>query len=276
MTTKSTVGPKRPEVLALWGRALMPADVVSGSEERRERLVRVVSHAMVRPVRGGRAWNTGFRGTAVASAAACLMLLAVGAGLARTAGRWKVMRFELGHDPPVEARIAPSAGPREAGLRPSPPGAPSSTAKCVSSAPAGPVEMPIAADVHVAATHSPFAPKPLLDPSPPALAPSSPSAAPADVPAPAIAQTDLADQNRLFAEAMSARKRGGSADALDALEQFVRSYPHSPLAQDAYVERFRILSEAGDRAAAARAARAYLTLFPRGFAREEADSLASD
>jgi hypothetical protein len=87
--------------------------------------------------------------------------------------------------------------------------------------------------------------------------------------------TELATQNRLFAEAMDAREHD-PARAARLLEDFIRRYPASPLTQDAYVERFRTLAQQGDRAAASRAARAYLTLYRGGFARDEARALAFD
>lgn len=87
-------------------------------------------------------------------------------------------------------------------------------------------------------------------------------------------QAALANQNRLFAEAMNARDHGDRGGAIALLDEFIQRYPAAPLAQDAYVERFRVLSEMGKHAAAARAARSYLALYPNGFACEEARQLA--
>jgi hypothetical protein len=86
--------------------------------------------------------------------------------------------------------------------------------------------------------------------------------------------TELASQNSLFAAAMSARDRGDRPRAVALLEEFCRRYPMSPLTQDAYVARFRVLSQAGDRAAATKAARSYLARYGDGFAAEEARALA--
>jgi hypothetical protein len=86
--------------------------------------------------------------------------------------------------------------------------------------------------------------------------------------------TELANQNRLFAEAMSARDRGDGAHAVALLEDFVRKYPVCPLTEDAYVARFRVLSRMGDRAGAAKAARGYLALYPDGLAGQEARALS--
>jgi hypothetical protein len=88
-------------------------------------------------------------------------------------------------------------------------------------------------------------------------------------------ETELASQNRLFAEAMDACEHGDPARAARLLDDFVRRNPaSSPLTQDAYVERFHTLAQLGDRPAASRAAHAYLTLYRSGFARDEARALA--
>jgi hypothetical protein len=87
-------------------------------------------------------------------------------------------------------------------------------------------------------------------------------------------QAVLANQNRLFSEAMNARDRGDRSGAIGLLDDFIQRYPAAPLAQDAYVERFRVLAEMGKHAAATRAARSYLALYPNGFAGEEARRLA--
>jgi hypothetical protein len=72
---------------------------------------------------------------------------------------------------------------------------------------------------------------------------------------------------------MNARDRGNRALSVTLLDEFCSRYPASPLAQDAYVARFRILSQTGDRAAAARAASAYLAQYASGFASHEAAAL---
>jgi len=85
--------------------------------------------------------------------------------------------------------------------------------------------------------------------------------------------TELADQNRLFLEAMSARDRGARARAVALLDEFIVRYPACPLTEDAHVARFRVLSQS-DRGAAAKAARRYLVLYPEGLASQEARALA--
>jgi len=89
-----------------------------------------------------------------------------------------------------------------------------------------------------------------------------------------LGPTDLANQNQLFSDAMNARDHGDRARAGALLEEFVRRYPSSPLTQDAYVARFRVLTQAGDHAGAALAARSYLALYGNGFAAEEARAVA--
>ncbi len=85
---------------------------------------------------------------------------------------------------------------------------------------------------------------------------------------------ELANQNRLFSEAMGARDRGDAARAVTLLDNFIVKYPACPLAEDAHIARFRVL-EQGDRGAAAKAARSYLAVYPEGLAGEEARALAT-
>jgi hypothetical protein len=126
--------------------------------------------------------------------------------------------------------------------------------------------------LHRGRTVSALKPEPTASTSRSTRHESTPNSSPA--PEPAVAATDLAEQNHSFAEAMLARERGDLAGAVRILDSFARRYPGSPLAQDASVERFRALARLGDHAAAAREARRYLTLYQNGFARDEARSLA--
>jgi hypothetical protein len=103
---------------------------------------------------------------------------------------------------------------------------------------------------------------------------ASPVAGPDALRGAPVAQTALAQQNRIFAQAMTVRVRGNGAEAIEMLEAFIQRYPASPLTQDAHVELFRGFVQMGDRAAAARAARRYLALYGDGFARDEARALA--
>ena len=94
---------------------------------------------------------------------------------------------------------------------------------------------------------------------------------------PKIASTDpsvLAEQNRLFAAAASARRRGDDRSALTSLNQLLTRFPDSPLAPEARVERFRTLKRMGDDQEAAREARRYLLEQRNGAAQDEARDVA--
>ncbi len=130
---------------------------------------------------------------------------------------------------------------------------------------------------------------------PPAVAAPAPSAAPmktrptaAVVPheakepeaAPAPATKDdvagtLAEENRLFETAVEARNQGNDYEAITRLTELLDRYPSAPLASEARVERMRALERTGHVIEAAREARLYLSDFPHGFARAEAQSLVS-
>lgn len=84
------------------------------------------------------------------------------------------------------------------------------------------------------------------------------------------ATTSLADQNRLLQAALSSKRAGRDADALSALDELLAKYPASSHAQDAHVERFRILERMKRHDEAVTEARLYLAMYPGGFARTEA------
>ncbi|HEY2409630.1 MAG TPA: FecR domain-containing protein [Polyangiaceae bacterium] len=84
----------------------------------------------------------------------------------------------------------------------------------------------------------------------------------------------LADENRSFQDALDARNRGDDARAAESFARLVARYPHSSLAEEAEVERFRALKRLGQTAPAAAAARRYLAAYPVGFARDEARAVA--
>jgi ferric-dicitrate binding protein FerR (iron transport regulator) len=84
----------------------------------------------------------------------------------------------------------------------------------------------------------------------------------------------LAEQNDLFDEAMRAKRAGDLSGALAKLDRLRSTYPGGPLAENAEVERMRILVST-NRAQAAQAAREYLRRRPSGFARAEAEALVS-
>jgi ferric-dicitrate binding protein FerR (iron transport regulator) len=84
--------------------------------------------------------------------------------------------------------------------------------------------------------------------------------------------SDLREQNDLFGRAMRAKRRGASAEAIEGFATFVARYPSSSLVESALVQRMRVLRDA-DPALAVRAARQYLSRYPKGFARNEAEAI---
>lgn len=96
-----------------------------------------------------------------------------------------------------------------------------------------------------------------------------PAASPA-VPAP---RGTLAQANALLASALEASREGNDTLALARLDELLRRFPDSPVADNARVERFRTLRRLGRDREAARAASKYLKGDPDGFARDEARDL---
>jgi ferric-dicitrate binding protein FerR (iron transport regulator) len=84
--------------------------------------------------------------------------------------------------------------------------------------------------------------------------------------------SSLGEQNDMFADAMAAKRRGDSGEALADFERFLARYPASPLAESATVERMRLLRSTDSWRAPA-AARQYLGRYPNGFARAEAQTI---
>jgi hypothetical protein len=82
----------------------------------------------------------------------------------------------------------------------------------------------------------------------------------------------LTEQNDLFAQAVGLRRTGDRAGALRAYQELIARFPSSPLAENAMVERMRLLAGAKDPQASIEARR-YLTRYPRGFAVTEAQQL---
>jgi ferric-dicitrate binding protein FerR (iron transport regulator) len=112
----------------------------------------------------------------------------------------------------------------------------------------------------------PPVPKTAIAPPRPAGHDGTQAAAPAP-------RSRLGEENQLLATAIAASKGGDFTGAVATLDDLLRRFPASTLAQEAHVERFRALARS-DRAAAAREARLYLALYPDGFARDEAKGLA--
>jgi hypothetical protein len=100
-----------------------------------------------------------------------------------------------------------------------------------------------------------------------------PTPAPKAAPAVVDAST-LAEQNKLFRLAIDARNRSDDERAVKHFDALLAKFPHSALAQEARVERFRALKRLGRNREAARAARRYLMDHTNGFAKDEARGLA--
>ncbi len=82
----------------------------------------------------------------------------------------------------------------------------------------------------------------------------------------------LAAPNDLFAEGVARSRQGDTGGALRIYQELVARFPASPLAENAMVERMRLLAKTSDgRAEAAR----YLARYPRGFAVAEAQKVVA-
>ncbi|MEP7050609.1 MAG: FecR family protein [Pseudomonadota bacterium] len=81
----------------------------------------------------------------------------------------------------------------------------------------------------------------------------------------------LAEESRLFQDAIDARNRGDDARAVELFSHLVQRYPNY---EEAEVQLFRAEKRLGRTATAAAEARRYLGLHPQGFAHEEARALA--
>jgi hypothetical protein len=100
------------------------------------------------------------------------------------------------------------------------------------------------------------------------------AAAPATTPVPPANASDLTAQNDLFAAAVRAKKTGELREAARLFGKLMDEHPRGPLVESAAVQRMKALASV-DPAAGGRAAREYLARFPGGFARSDAEALAS-
>jgi TolA-binding protein len=82
----------------------------------------------------------------------------------------------------------------------------------------------------------------------------------------------LALQNDAFEAAMNARRASASEAAIAAFEQFRRDFPESPLVQDATLELMRLFGSQKNPRSEEEAQR-YLSTYPEGYARDEAQRL---
>jgi hypothetical protein len=84
--------------------------------------------------------------------------------------------------------------------------------------------------------------------------------------------SSLAAQTALFANASKAARRGEVASALAIYQELTTTYPSSALAENAIVERMRLL-RAGNPAVARQEAERYLARYPGGFGKSEAERI---
>ena len=85
----------------------------------------------------------------------------------------------------------------------------------------------------------------------------------------------FAAPNDLFAEGVAKRRQGDVSGALRAYRELLTRFPRSALAENALVERMRLLASTGDPATVPEAKR-YLARYPGGFAVKEAQRLAAE
>ncbi|MBI2394212.1 MAG: FecR domain-containing protein [Deltaproteobacteria bacterium] len=111
----------------------------------------------------------------------------------------------------------------------------------------------------------------------PSSAPVSPpkSLAGASSPKPTeVSASDLAEQNDMFAAAIAHKRAGNAHSAIVGFERLLARFPGCALAEQATVERFKLLAVT-DRSRAVDAARAYLHRYPGGYARRDAEAIVA-
>ncbi|HEX7598083.1 MAG TPA: FecR domain-containing protein, partial [Polyangia bacterium] len=139
--------------------------------------------------------------------------------------------------------------------------------------PVAPTE-PAKISVKAPVVHRPAHPRPVAS-VPTDLVAEAPAVEPMPKVVPSVPSvpSTLAVQNQLFAEATAAARSGHTRTALSMYERLESLYPDGPLAESSMVARLRLLR--GQDGEAARAvARRYLSRFPTGFARSEAQGLS--
>jgi TolA-binding protein len=113
--------------------------------------------------------------------------------------------------------------------------------------------------------------RPAPEPEPVREAPAAPPAPKVRAPH-ASRDAALAELNARYREAIAARRRGDVSSALKLFTDFYQQHPESQLAEAARVEALRLLGKS-DPAAARAAAEEYLSIYPKGFARDEARAM---
>ncbi len=237
------------ELFASMAREERPPEGVALREQRRARVVGSMRELHVRLVHERAPGFSARRMGRWLLIAATLALAST--ALARVGGLGSWMRPSTPEKPP-------------AGARPNPAGAAAPTV-AQAAAPRAHESAPAASE------------EPPLEPRPAAtIASSTRGHVVGRSPASPTAASDLEAVNRLFAEARHARREGRDAAALALVDQLLGKYPHSVLAQEASVERFRALAKLGRIAEARRQAESYLARYHGGFATEEAQRLLAN
>lgn len=260
------------EAMTRWARLPVPP-APTASSERKDRFMAAIASSMGHGIAIRERARIRTRVLGVSGAAAAGVVLLLGPALAYMSwrDRARVVAVEVqGRSEPAHRNAAPSRlGPKEIAPGAAPSAAPSilapileETPRTGSTPPRGIQPRPsgrIRSSTGSTPSHSTAPPETRRAPDPVLDDPS-----------------DLAEQNRLFAGAMRARENGDDHGSARLLDEFIRTYPASPLLQEAYVSRFRALQSAGDRAEAALAARRYLFAWPNGYATQEAREVARE
>jgi len=84
----------------------------------------------------------------------------------------------------------------------------------------------------------------------------------------------LTQPNDLYQEGVALRRQGDVSGALRAYQEVITRFPGNPLAENARVERMRVLAKSHD-GGARDEARLYLARYPHGFAANEAKQLSA-
>jgi ferric-dicitrate binding protein FerR (iron transport regulator) len=131
---------------------------------------------------------------------------------------------------------------------------------------------------HVAAAPPPVAvAEPIAREAPPPPPEEAPPLVDVDIPAPRarprqLNKSELAESNRLFERAVTARKSGDQKAALFLFKLYERQFPSGPLVESALIERMKLVA-ARNPEAGARLAAEYLQRFPGGVAKADAQRL---
>jgi len=178
----------------------------------------------------------------------------------------------------VAAEVAKPAAPVRIARRSKAPG---HTRHMAAEAPSEAPEPSVEPATEPAADHTtapaPTQPPPVRTIALPAPGTSAPVASEARPPAsapPVGPVSQLKEQNDLFAAAYRAKREGRETDAIRLLTRLVRRFPDGIHVESALAERMKLLA-VGDATAGADAASEYLSHYPSGFARADAERLVA-